>query len=69
MGLLTRLFGQVGTARIEGELEDGRTFSGKVEIETIGNTLAEVEAHLKNALFVEKGWRVRRVEVVGFVER
>jgi len=68
MGLLTRLFGQIGKVRFEGELENGRTFTGKVEIETIGNTRAEIEAHLANALWVEKGLKVKRLTITGFLE-
>ena len=67
MGFLTRLFGQEGTIRFEGETTDGQTFNGKTSFEAFNIDNNEAEAYLKNFLWVEKGLRVKWVKITGFL--
>ncbi len=67
MGWLTRLFGNIGTVRFEGVSIDGRSFTGKVQIEVVGISIDELEDKLKNILYVEKGIKSSKLKIVGFV--
>lgn len=66
MGLLAKLFGKSGKIRFEGKTEDGKKFSGKMTIQTIGYSKEEIEEKLKNILYVEKGWHVQQIEITAF---
>ncbi len=66
MGFLARLFGDCGTVRFEGTTFDGRHFKGKTDIESFGMSKEEIEAELKNALFVKNGVRAKELRIIGF---
>ena len=68
MGFLSRLFGQCGTLRFEGTLENGQQFDGTIEIESF-NTSSELAVRkIKDMLYMKYGWRVRELELMAFVE-
>ena len=67
MGLLTRLFGKSCKVRFEGITIDGIEFSGTTDIEVFNMSKAEVEAKLKDAMFVESGKRAKELHIVAFV--
>jgi len=68
MGFWARLLGNEGVVRYEGTTLDGREFTGKVSIETIGYSKEEIEEYLKNAFYVEKGIKVKTFKITGFYE-
>ena len=67
MGLLMKLFGQESRVRFEGITEDGRKFSGKVTVETIGYTVEMLEKKIKDIVLVEYGEVVKEVKIVAIV--
>ncbi len=66
MGILTKLFGNSGKIRFKGKTDNGKKFSGNMEIETIGYSKEEIEEKLKNILYVEKGWHVQQIKITAF---
>jgi hypothetical protein len=66
MNFLARLLGNYGTVRFKGITMDGRFFDGKVKIETIGLSIEEIEAKLKNVFFVEKGIHAKELKIIGY---
>ena len=68
MRWLAKLFGDVGIVRFEFELMDGSGGTGKMEIESIGHSNAEVEKEIKNILFVREGIRATSIKIIGFAE-
>lgn len=68
MGLLMRLFGQKGTVRFEGTTYDGQTFTGKSQIEIFACDKDDIVENLKQMMYVEKGVRVKTLEITGFYE-
>ena len=69
MSWLARLFGDVGIVRFRAVMPNGDSYQGKIEIESFNNSKTEVEAYIKNALFVEHGIRAKSVEMLGFIEK
>lgn len=67
MGWLTRLFGQSGKVRFEGVTIEGQKFTGKVKIEIFNMDKEEIEAKLKDMLYVETGQKARELHIVAFV--
>lgn len=67
MGILARLFGDVGTVRFEGVTTDGQPFTGKIEIESFNNSRKELEEKLKDIFYVEYGKRARVLKITAFV--
>jgi hypothetical protein len=67
MGILARLFGDVGTVRVEGTTIGGETFTGKVQIESFNNSREELEEYLKDVVCVEYGKRVKELKITAFV--
>lgn len=66
MSLIAKLFGQCGKLRFEFVLYDGREGTGTINIESFNNDTAEIKEHIKNAIFVEEGYRVKSVTIIGF---
>ena len=66
MGWFTRTFGNVGTVRFEGMSIDGRSFTGKTQIESLGLTKEEIEEELKQMMYVEKGIRCSTLKITGY---
>lgn len=64
MGILARLFGYVGTVRFEFTTADGKVYAGKTTIETVGQSVKEVEASLKNFVYVETGKKVVSLKIL-----
>jgi hypothetical protein len=69
MGWLSKLFGDCGKVRFEGETVDGREFGGTTEIESFNNSKEEIEEKLKDIFYVEKGVRVKTLRITAFVYR
>ena len=61
-------FGQAGKIKFKARMANGDIYNGKMYIETIGNDNAEVEAHIKNMLWVEHDIACESVEIIGFSE-
>jgi hypothetical protein len=68
MGWFTKLFGQEGKIRFEGECYDGEKFTGKTSIQCWGIDKAELERRLIEIMYVETGKRVKAINVTAFVE-
>ena len=64
MGFLS-LFGYEGTVRFTAECYDGRTLTGKTQIETFNLDNSELEEYLTNMVWVEKGVRVHDLKIIG----
>lgn len=68
MGFLTRLFGQTGTVRFEGEDTNGVKFTGKVKIEAFNVSNEELRDYLIRVFHVETGRRAKWLTITGFIE-
>ena len=68
MSWLSKLFGQCGTIRFEGTLEDGKKFDGKIEIESFNVSTEQAANEIEKLLFVKYGWRARDLSIVAFAE-
>lgn len=68
MGWLSKLFGQCGTLRFEGVLENGTPFDGTVEIESFNISNEKAEQKIKDMLYVKYGWRARELKLMAFIE-
>lgn len=66
MGWFTKTFGNVGTVRFVGTTIDGRSFTGKTQIESFGFTKEEIEEDLKQMVFVEEGIRCSDLKITGY---
>ena len=64
-GWLAKAFGNVGTVRFEAKNADD-TYTGTMEIEAFNVGNEEIEAEIKNMLWVRKGIRVNSVKIIGY---
>jgi hypothetical protein len=65
MGILSKLFGYEGKVRFKGITNEGKKFTGKVEVETFNMNNKEIEEKIKNYLFVEYGYEIRELTIIG----
>lgn len=65
MGFLSSFFGYEGTVRFTAVCDDGRTLTGKTQIETFNLDNSELEEYLVNMCFVEEGVRVHNLKIIG----
>lgn len=68
-GFIAKAFGDCGTVRFEFTTDDGQSGTGKMSIESLGNSKEEVEEYVKNAVFVDKGIVCKTVNIIGFSEK
>lgn len=68
MKWLTRLFGYSGRVRFEGISTDGHKYTGKMNIEAVGIDGDELKDCIKNIIFVERGVRLKSINILGYYE-
>jgi len=66
MGWFARIFGDTGIVRFEGMSTDGRSFTGKTQIESFGLTRKEIEEKLKQVVYVNEGIRCSSLKITGY---
>lgn len=66
MGWLARTFGNVGTVRFEATSIDGRSFTGKMEIESFGLNKDQIEEELKKIIYVHEGIKCSTLKITGY---
>lgn len=67
MSWLSKLFGNCGSIRFEGVMEDGTGFSGKCEIESFNNSKEDIEEGLKKKMYIETGKVVNELKITAFL--
>ena len=68
MGWFTKLFGQSGKVRYEGMTIDNVPFKGTMEIEIFNISNKELVEQMKNKIYVETGYKVKKLDITGFSE-
>lgn len=68
MGLLARLFGDVGKVRFKAVNEIDLVYEGTIKIESFNNSREEVEEKIRQILMVETGQYFKKVQIIAFAE-